>query len=55
MFKLIKQIIDDLLKPILEDVWATPLWMRWAVIVVTCAATIPLAIIFRARLSLIHI
>lgn len=49
MFKLIKQIIDDLLKPILEDVWATPLWMRWAVIVVTCAATIPLAIIFRAR------
>jgi mono/diheme cytochrome c family protein len=49
MTKLIKQIMDDLFKPIMEDVFATPLWMRWAVIVVTCAATIPLAIIFRAR------
>ena len=49
MIKLIKQIIDDLLKPIMEDVWATPLWIRWAAIVLTCAATIPLAVIFRAR------
>ena len=49
MTKLIKQIIDDLVKPIMEDVWATPLWIRWALIVITCAATIPLAVIFRAR------
>lgn len=49
MVTLIKQIIDDLLKPILKDVWETPVWIKWAMIVVTCAATIPLAVIFRAR------
>lgn len=49
MTKLLQQIIDDLLKPFMEDVWATPLWIRWALVVITCAATIPLAVIFRAR------
>lgn len=49
MVTLIKQIIDDLLKPILRDVWETPAWIKWALIVITCAATIPLAVIFRAR------
>ena len=49
MGNLVKQIIDDLVKPILADVKEVPLWMKWAVIVITCAATIPLALIFRAR------
>jgi mono/diheme cytochrome c family protein len=49
MTNLIKQIIDDLFKPFMEDVCATPVWMRWAAIVLTCAATIPLAVIYRAR------
>ncbi len=49
MTKLIKQIIDDLLTPIMEDVWSTPIWMRWAVLVLTCAATIPIAVLYRAR------
>jgi mono/diheme cytochrome c family protein len=49
MLTLIKQIIDDLLKPILRDVWETPVWIKWTLIVITCAATIPPAIIFRAR------
>ncbi len=49
MATLIKQIIDDLLKPILRDVWETPVWIKWTLIVITCAATIPLAVIFRAR------
>ena len=49
MVKLIKQIIDDLLTPLMEDIWATPLWIRWAVVVITCAATIPIAAIYRAR------
>lgn len=51
MAKVIKQIIDDLLKPILEEVSLSPIWLRWAVIVVTCIATIPMALIFRARTS----
>jgi mono/diheme cytochrome c family protein len=51
MTNLIKQIIDDLMKPVLEDLRATPLWIKWVVIVITCAATIPLALIFRARTS----
>lgn len=49
MKNLINQIIDDLLKPILDDFWSTPIWIRWGAIVLTCAATIPLAVIFRAR------
>ena len=49
MIKLIKQIIDDLVTPIWEDIKQTPLWLRWIVIVVTCAAPIPLTLIFRAR------
>jgi hypothetical protein len=49
MGNLIKQIIDDLAKPFLADLKELPLWMKWAAIVVTCAATIPLALIFRAR------
>jgi len=51
MTNLIKQIIDDLMKPLLEDLRASPLWIKWLVIVITCAATIPLALIFRARTS----
>jgi mono/diheme cytochrome c family protein len=51
MQKLIKQIIDDLVSPVLADVFQTPLWIRWTVIVITCLATIPLALIFRARTS----
>ena len=49
MTRLIKQIIDDLLTPFMEDVWSTPIWMRWAVLVLTCAATIPIAALYRAR------
>jgi mono/diheme cytochrome c family protein len=49
MTKLIKQIIDDLLKPVLADFWSSPIWIRWGAIVLTCAATVPLAFIFRAR------
>jgi len=49
MIKLIKQIIDDLLTPVWEDIKQTPLWLRWIVIVMTCAAPIPLTLIFRAR------
>jgi len=49
MIALIKQIIEDLLKPILADFKELPLWIKWTAIVMTCAATIPLALIFRAR------
>jgi len=49
MTNLLKQIIDDLMKPFLADLKALPLWIKWVVIVMTCAATIPLALIFRAR------
>ena len=51
MGNLVKQIIDDLLKPVLADFKTLPLWITWALIVITCAATIPLALIFRARTS----
>ena len=51
MIKLIKQIIDDLLGPLVADFWQVPLWIRWMLVVVTCAATIPLAVIFQARNS----
>ncbi|MBT4524059.1 MAG: cytochrome c [Phycisphaerae bacterium] len=51
MGQLVKQIIDDLAKPFLEDLKELPLWIKWTVIVITCAATIPLALIFRARTS----
>ena len=47
----IRQIIDDLLTPMLQDFWQVPLWIRWTLVVVTCAATIPLAVIYRARHS----
>ncbi len=43
--------MDDLLKPFMADLKACPLWIKWAAIVMTCAATIPLALIFRARTS----
>ncbi len=49
MGNLVKQIIDDLLKPFLADFKTLPLWITWTLIVITCAATIPLALIFRAR------
>ena len=49
MGNLIKQIIDDLAKPFLDDLKDLPLWIKWGAIVITCAATIPLALIFRAR------
>lgn len=51
MKKLIKQIIDDLLSPLLEEVALSPIWLRWGVLVATCFATVPLALIFRARTS----
>ena len=51
MGNLVKQIIDDLLKPFLADFKTLPLWITWTLIVITCAATIPLALIFRARTS----
>lgn len=51
MLRLIKQIIDDLFTPMMSDFWQTPLWIRWSLVVITCAATIPLALIFRARNS----
>ena len=51
MGNLVKQIIDDLLKPVLADLKTLPLWITWTLIVITCAATIPLALIFRARTS----
>ncbi|MBC8200992.1 MAG: cytochrome c [Planctomycetes bacterium] len=49
MGNLVKQIIEDLAKPFLADLKELPLWIKWSAIVVTCAATIPLALIFRAR------
>jgi len=49
MGNLVKQIIDDLVKPFLSDLKELPLWIKWTVIVITCVATIPLALIFRAR------
>ena len=51
MTNLIKQILDDLLKPFMADLKACPLWIKWTAVVITCAATIPLALIFRARTS----
>ncbi|MCH2146198.1 MAG: cytochrome c [Phycisphaerales bacterium] len=54
MAKLIKQIIDDLLTPMLQDFWQVPIWIRWSLVVVTCAATIPLAVIYRARHAVNH-
>jgi mono/diheme cytochrome c family protein len=51
MGDLVKQIIDDLLKPVIADFKDLPVWIVWTLIVVTCAATIPLALIFRARTS----
>jgi mono/diheme cytochrome c family protein len=51
MGNLVKQIIDDLLKPFLADFKTLPAWIIWLLIVITCAATIPLALIFRARTS----
>ena len=51
MQKLIKQIIDDLVSPIIADILLVPAWIKWTVIVMTCLATIPLALIFRARTS----
>ncbi len=49
MGNLVKQIVDDLVKPFCEDLKQLPLWIKWTVIVITCVATIPLALIFRAR------
>ncbi len=49
MSNLIKQIIDDLLKPFLADFKELPTWIKWAGIVSTCVAIMILAIIFRAR------
>jgi mono/diheme cytochrome c family protein len=49
MTNLIKQILDDLLSPLLADFKECPIWIKWAAIVLTCAATIPLSLIFRAR------
>jgi len=51
MAKMLRQIIDDMLKPLLADIRQVPLWIRWSVIVITCISTIPLALIFRARNS----
>jgi len=51
MAKMLKQIFDDLTKQLIEDVLNSPIWLRWGVLVVTCVATIPLALIFRARTS----
>jgi mono/diheme cytochrome c family protein len=51
MGNLVKQIIEDLAKPFLEDLKNLPLWIKWTIIVITCAATIPLSLIFRARTS----
>jgi mono/diheme cytochrome c family protein len=51
MHTLIKQIMDDLLRPLLEEVAMSPIWLRWSVLVITCIATIPMALIFRARTS----
>lgn len=51
MSKVIKQIIDDLVKPLLEEIQLSPIWLRWAVVVMTSIATIPMALIFRARTS----
>jgi mono/diheme cytochrome c family protein len=49
MTNLIKQIIDDLLGPILEDYKKVPLWIKWGAVLMTCIAFMILAIIFRAR------
>jgi mono/diheme cytochrome c family protein len=49
MGNLIKQIIDDIMKPICADIKQTPAWIKWMLVVITCVATIPLALIFRAR------
>jgi mono/diheme cytochrome c family protein len=51
MGNLIKQIIDDIMKPICTDIKQTPAWIKWMVVVITCVATIPLALIFGARTS----
>ena len=49
MSNLIKQILDDLLKPILADLREVPLWIKWGGIVSICVAFTLLSIIFRAR------
>jgi mono/diheme cytochrome c family protein len=51
MGNLIKQIIDDIMKPICADIKQTPAWIKWLIVVSICVATIPLALIFRARTS----
>jgi mono/diheme cytochrome c family protein len=49
MSNLIKQIIDDLLKPILADFKEVPIWMKWGAVVMTCIAFMIVSFIFRAR------
>ncbi|MDP7008878.1 MAG: cytochrome c [Phycisphaerales bacterium] len=49
MSNLIKQIMDDLLKPFLADFKEMPAWIKWFGIVTSCVAIMILAIIFRAR------
>jgi len=51
MGNLLKQIIDDIMKPICADIKQTPAWIKWLIVVSICVATIPLALIFRARTS----
>ncbi|MBC8523136.1 cytochrome c [PVC group bacterium] len=49
MSNLIKQILDDLLKPFLANLREVPMWIKWCSIVSFCVAFTLLAIIFRAR------
>ncbi|MBC8202305.1 MAG: cytochrome c [Planctomycetes bacterium] len=49
MTNLIKQIIDDLLKPFLADFKEMPLWIKWGAVVMTSIAFMILAFVFRAR------
>ena len=51
MSNLIKQILDDLLKPILADLKEVPIWIKWGAIVMTCVALMIVSFIFRARSS----
>jgi mono/diheme cytochrome c family protein len=49
MTNLIKQIIDDLLNPILEDFKEVPIWIKWGALVMSCVALMILSFVFRAR------
>ena len=41
--------MNDLFKPLMADIKSCPIWIKWLAVVITCFATIPIALIFRAR------